>query len=215
MRAGVGPPSFWYLRPVGRRAPGRGPPDEPARSAFRRPRSVIAGDHDRGLVGELPDRGARRDQPSAPCRVQTQMLVEVVIVQPGDRGLEDVGGRDRPRRDPPPAAVEQERGLGLGAGQAELPGERPAQPRRRVLAQLAQALGDLVLGQPRHLAGASEHALELVRRGEPHRPGAVLADRRRQQRERRGGRHVEVAPPSAKHLRRCRAAGPTTTGLIC
>ena len=49
------------------------------------------------------------------------MLDEVLVAEATDRRLDDVGGRDPARRNAPASVLEQECGLGLAAGQAELP----------------------------------------------------------------------------------------------
>lgn len=54
-----------------------------------------------------------REQPGAPCGKQTQVLVEIVIIEPADCRLEDVRGDRSPVWPAPPLAVEAQRNLGL------------------------------------------------------------------------------------------------------
>lgn len=75
------------------------------------------------------------------------MLVEAVVVEQGNRRLENVRGRPRARCNAPAPILMAQRRLGLRSGEAELAGERAAQPRRCVGAKIAQSLSDLVLGE--------------------------------------------------------------------
>src|SRR4051812_22015673 len=100
-----------------------------------------------------------------------------MVVEPGDGRLQDVRGGCRARRFTPAPILEQQRGLRLGATEAELAGEGPAEPRRRVDLQITEALRDILLGEPRHVAGPSERILDALRDREAHGAGAVFSDR--------------------------------------
>src|SRR3954447_7699738 len=100
--------------------------------------AVIAGDDHRGLVLEARDSRTRGGQAGPAGRVQAKVLVEVVVVEAGDGRPEPVGRRRRPGAHAPALTALQQRRLRLRAGEAELPGEGPAQPRRGVLLEFAQ-----------------------------------------------------------------------------
>jgi hypothetical protein len=120
------------------------------------PGSVIAGDDHGGLVVKARDGRARGGQAGAAGGVRGQVLVEVVVLEPGDGWLEDVSRRRRSRRNAPSLATSQQRGLRLRAGKAELPGEGPSEPRRSVLLKLAEPSRDAVFVQRCHRARSPE-----------------------------------------------------------
>ena len=204
--AAPGPPSFWYLRSGGGRGPGRGPPGAPRRIPPP-PRRGHSGSTTIGrLVGEALDPGA--DRPARRAASRQRCSFRSWSSDPRRR-LEDVGGGRRAGRHAPASVPKEQRGLGSGAGEAELAGERAAEPgrsgRRAAPAAARPPPRSVSQATPR----AAPRAARLVRQREPHRSGAVLADRGGQQRERGGGGDVKLARPAGAAPRRCRAGGPT------
>ena len=85
---------------------------------------VVTIDDDGAFAAERQHLRGRGTQPGDPSSSQAEVLIEVVIVEPGDGGLEDVRGRHDTGRVTPLAGgrVEIQRRLRLRTGQAELPG---------------------------------------------------------------------------------------------
>jgi hypothetical protein len=145
--------------------------------AAHRPAVVTIHD-DGGLVAEVGDPRARGDEPRPAGRIEAEVLIQIVIVEAGNRRLEDVRRGRRTGRDTPAPVLEEKGGLRLGSGEAELAGEGLAEPGRRVQPELPKALRDTVVGEPGDLAGADQDAVDLLGRRDSYGPGAVLADRR-------------------------------------
>src|SRR5450759_1787739 len=137
-------------------------------------------DHDGRLVLERADPGARSHEPRAAGGSEAEMLVEIVIVEPGNRGLEDVGRRGPPRRHTPSSVAVQKRRLGLRSREAELARERASQPGRLIAAKLPDPASDVGVCEPVDVPGSVEQAGELVKRAERDGARAILADRRRE-----------------------------------
>jgi hypothetical protein len=133
-----------------------------ARKAAVEQAAIVALDGDRALAVESSDARARSDEAGAPGRAEADVLVQVVIVEAGDGGLEDMTGRGGSRRNPPTSIQVQQSGLGLSAGEAELAGEVATEPRRRVLAQVCKPLRDLLLGKPRDRPRSREDVLDGI-----------------------------------------------------
>ena len=109
---------------------------------------VVTDDHYGGLVPEPADLRPGSNQPGTSGSVETEVLVQVVVVKRGDRRLEDVGGRGGAEWNTPTPILEEQSRLRLGSSEAELPGEGPPEPRRRVFAKVPQALSYFILGEP-------------------------------------------------------------------
>ena len=118
------------------------------RTRAEQSRPVVAFDDDGAQVAEPGDLGADHVEPGGRGGPQAQVLVEVVLVEACDGGLEDVRGGPGAVQEAPAVAGPEEGGLGLGAGQAEPAGEVGPEPGRRVLLQLPQPIGHLVVAQP-------------------------------------------------------------------
>jgi hypothetical protein len=88
----------------------------------------MSSDNDGSLVTKPRDRGQSYEKAGTPRGVETEVLVQVVVIKPADRRLEDVSGGHRARRNAPAPVPKEQRGLGLRAGETELAGERLAQP---------------------------------------------------------------------------------------
>ena len=122
------------------------------------------------------------------------MLVQIVIVESGDRRLKDVGRGGGAGRHSPAPIPEEQCGLCLGSGEAELAGEGLAEPGSRIFPKFPKALRDVVFAEPYDTTRASEDAVYLLRWRKPHRTSAVLADRSAEKGEGRR-RHVEMPSP--------------------
>jgi hypothetical protein len=85
---------------------------------------VVSFDHDGRLILERADPGARSHEPGMAGGGEAEMLIEIVIVEPGNGGLEDVGRRGPARRHAPASVAVQKRRLGLRSREAELARER-------------------------------------------------------------------------------------------
>ncbi len=66
-----------------------------AESVARLVRAVIAVDNDCRFVAEPADPRADCEQANSSRRIEAEVLVQVVVVESGDRRLEDVCGRGR------------------------------------------------------------------------------------------------------------------------
>ena len=112
------------------------------------------------------------------------------------------------RLPPPTDLVEGECGLRLRASEAELAGEAGTEPRGGVGPQLAQAIRDLPLRQRFDRARQGDQLVERPRLAELDGAGAVVADLRREQRERRRHGHTELAPPAVEDVGVVRQKAP-------
>jgi hypothetical protein len=141
--------------------------------------SVVPVDDDGALLAEPGNVRPVHDETSAASGVEAEVLVEVVVVEARDGGLQGVSRGRGAGRDAPPVVLVEQGGLGLGSGEAELAGELAAEPRGRVLPQLAQAVRHLLVRQPGHVPRPADHIVDGLGGGEPDRSGAVVTDRRR------------------------------------
>lgn len=103
------------------------------------PPVVTVDDYGR-LVPEPDDLRPDNKQPGTSGGVEAEVFVQVVVVKPGDRRLEDVGGRGGAGWNTPAPILENQSRLRLGSGEAELAGKGPPEPRSRVFAKVPQAL---------------------------------------------------------------------------
>lgn len=108
---------------------------------------------------------------------QAQVLVQIVVVEPGDGRLENVRRRYSPEWITPTIerGIPVKRGLGLRTGEAELAGARQM-PGRGVAAQSLQALGDLFIGERNDPTLMFEEGADPVATSELDRTGAVFSD---------------------------------------
>jgi len=172
---------------------------------------VVTVDDDGGLVPEPADLRPGSNQPGTSGGVEAEVLVQVVVVKPGDRRLEDVGGRGGAGWNTPTPILEEQSRLRLGSGEAELAGEGPAEPGRGVFAKVPQALSYLVLGEPGNPPrGVPERGRSLPagRSGPPLRspPRSGLPGARTARTTKRG-----TGEPREPERRRCPGGAPIAT----
>ena len=87
------------------------------------------------------------------------MLVQIVIVESGDRRLKDVGRGGGAGRHSPAPIPEEQCGLCLGSCEAELAGEGLAEPGSRIFPKFPKALRDVVVQVTVDGAGHVAHSL--------------------------------------------------------
>ena len=147
--------------------------------------AVVARDDDRRLSLEAFDTRPNRTHPDGSHRGQTEVFVEVMLVEALDRGLQDVRRCDRAVWITPLVALTDEGGFRLRACEAE-PARGPrAEPGGLILAQVSQPAGDCCFPQPLDLARspARGHLGDAFLGNQPNRSSAVFADRRCKQRK--------------------------------
>jgi hypothetical protein len=96
--------------------------------------AVISVHDDRALVGEPSDPRASHNQAGTTSRIETEMLVEIVVVETHNRWLEDVAGGRCSGWDAPATVLEEKGRLCLRPGKTELAGEFSSEPCCAVLA---------------------------------------------------------------------------------
>src|SRR6478735_6846953 len=100
--------------------------------SLNRVHSVVPLGNDRTLIFKRGDPSPRRNEARATCSGQTQVFVEIVIIEACYGWFKDVAGRCGAARRTPTTILIEKRSLGLGTGQAKSTGEISAEPGSRV-----------------------------------------------------------------------------------
>jgi hypothetical protein len=112
--------------------------------------SVVPLGNDRTLIFKRRNPSIRRYEAGATGSGQTQVFVEIVIIEACYGWFKDVAGRCRAARHTPTTILVKQRSLGLGTGEAKSTGEISAEPCSRVLLQISQSLPHVRVGKPFH-----------------------------------------------------------------
>src|SRR6478672_4929980 len=115
--------------------------------SLTRVHSVVPFGNDRALIFKHRNPSIRRYEARATCGGQTQVFIEIVIIEAHYGWFKDVTGRCRAARHTPTTILIEQRGLGFGTGEAKSTGEISAEPCSRVLLQISQSLPHVRVGK--------------------------------------------------------------------
>jgi hypothetical protein len=90
--------------------------------------TIVAFYDNRRLIAKTCDVRSCGNESRPPSSVQTEVLIEIVIVKSRYCWFQDMCRSSRPVRDTPAAVFVQQRRLCLGSSKAELSGKRFAEP---------------------------------------------------------------------------------------
>jgi len=115
---------------------------------FAKSEAIIALDHHGKLPAKAFDAGTGRRHPKGARKGKTGMLILGMAIEMAEGRFQDMGRGQAARGDAPAAILEQQSGLGLRPGQAELAGVARQAPCRMVFTQEPQPVSDLSFLKP-------------------------------------------------------------------